>query len=369
MNSTMALTLLSLAIIGQPTGTIDASALVDVLESLQTDVKDFRCSFEGTSYFKSEDVKRQRKLKEDGLYNTFSGIFIWTRTGDTFVNTLHRYEPEGRIMREQIVIRSKKKEAERYLRNNDSPIGRGAIEDPSRVNANVAQCFGQIFLIDQIKRMIGTKGIEACVSEEMIEGQRLTVLSFSFQGLNQVYQRYWIDLQRGGHVVRYEDYAKGNVLVGRIEIKLASFRIDKRDVWMPVSGVCQGYAALDHGDKPAASKEPTSVEFIYAVAGTMEFNKHPGPETFKISYRPGGPITDNLRKLEYEFGQQKVPARLTQAETKRMLEEQIIKAEEQKAELVVSTSSPGIPWSTWFAIGFGLLVVISSVALWMQRWR
>ena len=40
--------------------------------------------------------------------------------------------------------------------------------------------------------------------------------------------------------------------------------------------------------------------------GTLVFNKHPGPETFNIKYKPGTPITDNLRKLEYEFGQQKV---------------------------------------------------------------
>ena len=38
----------------------------------------------------------------------------------------------------------------------------------------------------------------------------------------------------------------------------------------------------------------------------MEFNKRPGPEVFTIKYKPGTPISDNLRKLQYEFGQQKI---------------------------------------------------------------
>ena len=114
-------------------------------------------------------------------------------------------------------------------------------------------------------------------------------------------------------------------------------------------------------------KTPTVLDTIYVVDGTMEFNQHPGPEAFTIKHKPGTPVSDQLRKLSYEFGQQKIGAKPTKAEAERMLKEQLAKAEEQKSELVVASPSEGTDWTPWLTWGFGAAVAIASIALWNQR--
>ncbi len=310
--------------------------------------------------------KKNLGLGGDGLHDTFTGIFIRRSSGDTYVNCLHRYEPKGEILREQLVVRSKQGEAEHYVRDNDAPIGRGSIQDSSHVNAFRSGCLGFIFPADQIKRLMGTKGIECSIGDESAGGTLLKVLTFSFKGTNRVWQRFWIDLRRGGHTVRYEDYAAGNILVSRVDIKLDSFKVNGKEVWMPVSAVAEGHSELKDG-KPYYPKEPTSTEIIYINAGTIVFNTRPGAETFKISYKPGTPISDSLRKLEYEFGRQKVGPTVSKLEAEAMLKEQIAKAEAQKAELSVASSADSTDWSPWAACCFGMLALGSSLVLLIQR--
>ena len=60
---------------------------------------------------------------------------------------------------------------------------------------------------------------------------------------------------------------------------------------------------------------------------------------------------------------------MTRAEAEKTLKEQVAQAERQKAELVTASPSEGFDWTPWLAWGFGVLVVISSIALWIQRGR
>jgi hypothetical protein len=106
------------------------------------------------------------------------------------------------------------------------------------------------------------------------------------------------------------------------------------------------------------------------VGGTMEFNKHPGREVFTIKYKPGTPVSDNLRKLQYEFGQQKIGTKPTKAEAEAMLKEQLAKAEQQKSELVAAAPSRSFDWWTWLTWAFAAAVLGTSlVAFWVQRRR
>src|SRR5262249_18524228 len=144
--------------------------------------------------------------------------------------------------------------------------------------------------------------------------------------------RYWIDLSRGGLVVREENYQPGRRLASRLDIKLAPFKVGTKDVWMPVAGELSAYAATVD-KKPAVLKDRQLVDNIYVVDGTMQFNQHPGQEVFTIKYKTGTPVSDKLRKLQYEFGQQQISPEPTRAEVKKMLDEQVAMAEAQKTEL------------------------------------
>lgn len=345
----------------------DALSLVTLMESLQSEVKDFRCEYEGTVEFKNETVKKARKLKADGLDDTFSGVFIWKSGGDTYVNALHRHEPEGTINREQMVITKGK--AEHYLRQNDSPLGSAAITDPLFVNPDRSGSLGEIFLIDTMKRLMSMNDMAATVADEESEGRKLKVLTFTQKSSGWLFQRFWIDLRRGGHSVRRETYSANDALVGRATIDLARFQIDGSEVWMPVSGEIEGHASIKDG-KPYFPKEPTMIEKIYINSGTLEFNKRPPPSTFSINYKPGTPITDNLRRVQTEFGRQQVGRRVSKPETESMLRDQLAQAENQKKELVAGSPERNGPgWTSWLVWIFGSCALISSFALLILRRR
>ena len=163
--------------------------------------------------------------------------------------------------------------------------------------------------------------------------------------------RYWIDLHRNGHVVRQEEYLPPLGMASRLDITLGSFKVGGAQVWMPVSGETTGYTAL-LDKKAVIMDQPQSIEKIYVVGGTMEFNKHPKPEVFTIKYKPGTPVSDALRKLNYEFGQQKVAPRPTRSEVQEMLDEGIARAARQKSELVAASPGEGFDWTPWLDLGF-----------------
>lgn len=345
----------------------DALSLLNMIESLQAEVKDFRCEYEGTVVFKNEDVKKARKLKEDGLDESFSGVFIWKSGGDTYVNALHRHEPDGTINREQLIVTKDK--AVHDLRQNDSPLGSGAISDPLFVNPDRSGSLGEIFLIDTMKRLLSMKALAASVSDEESEGRKLKVLTFKLKSTGQLFQRFWIDLRRGGHPVRRETYSTNNALVGRNTIDLARFQVDGSEVWMPVSGEIEGHASIKDG-KPYFPKEPTMIEKVYINSGTLEFNKRPPPATFSIKYKPGTPITDNLRRVQTEFGRQQVGRRVSKPETESMLREQLANAENQRKELVAGSPERNGPgWTSWLVWIFGSCALIASLALLIARRR
>jgi hypothetical protein len=86
-----------------------------------------------------------------------------------------------------------------------------------------------------------------------------------------------------------------------------------------------------------------------------------------MKYKPGTPISDSLRKLTNEYDRQKISPRPTKIEAEKMLNDQIAKAEEQKSELVVYSSSEGFAWMPWMPWVFGGAVLASSAAVWAQR--
>lgn len=187
-----------------------------------------------------------------------------------------------------------------------------------------------------------------------------------FKGFNDVQMRFWVDLGRSGHIVRREVYGSGECLGSRTDIKLDAFKIGAKDVWMPVGGTTTTYEVVEDV-RLIYSKEVSWTGLIYAVGGSMVFNKHPGPEAFKVDYKLGTPISDKLRQMQTEFGRQKIDLRPSKADAKAMLESQVAQAENQKAELVAADPSSRDDWSHWLIWGLGGLTLAAVVGLFVQR--
>jgi hypothetical protein len=348
----------------------DARVLIETIESVQQPVEDFRCEFEGTTRFMGK-IAELPKDGDNGPHESFSGVFIWKRGGDIHSDSLKRRAVDGRVDQETLVVRAAQRQAEEYYRPNDAAIGHAVIKDPKLVKLSQHDCYASIFLLDTIKRDVTAENHEAWVSDDEIDGRPLKVLNIALRRTNvpnSLIGRYWIDLRRNGHVVRAEGYQSGQRMGGRLDIRLAPFRVGGVEVWMPVHGVRTGYVALVD-KKVVVTKDPTSVTTLYVVNGTMEFNKGPGPQVFTIKYKPGTPISDKLRKLQYEFGQQSLQPRPTKADVEGMLNDAIAKADAQKAMLVVAPQGGGLDWMSLMAWGFGAMLAVSSIALLIQRWR
>lgn len=70
---------------------------------------------------------------------------------------------------------------------------------------------------------------------------------------NEAYHLFWIDLERGGHPLRIENWLKGQRRY-RINVKLNSFKdLEGRAVWLPASGVFESFHwSGHHYDQPVA---------------------------------------------------------------------------------------------------------------------
>jgi hypothetical protein len=351
----------------------DVQTLMATIESLQAPIEDFRCEFEGTVHLKGDrarrELARQIPLAEDGLSESFSGVFVWKRGGDMYSDGLTRWAADNQVLRETLLMRMSEQHAELYGRRNDAPFGSARVVRPTELRAWLHNCLASIFLIDMLKQAVAAPNQEVSISDGEIGGRALKVLSIALRNVpNSLIARFWIDLRRNGHVVRKEGYQSGQRMGGRLDIKLAPYKIGDADVWMPVSG--ENVAYVDKVDKKVVvTKEPTSVSIIYVVDGTMEFNKRPGPEVFTIKYKPGTPISDKLRKLQYEFGSANINPRPSKAEVEKMLHEQIAKAKQQGSELVVASTPQGVDWGWWIGWGCGTTLAASSVVLLVQRRR
>jgi len=120
---------------------------------------------------------------------------------------------------------------------------------------------------------------------------------------DHLFSRYYVDLSRGGHVIRSTSYFAGGGLQGQADVKFSSFRVAGKEVWMPISVERFGSVALNRKDMtPYLTRKPTSREKIVVVGGTMAFNTNPSRDTFTLDYTPETPISDQRRKMTTEFG-------------------------------------------------------------------
>jgi len=96
-------------------------------------------------------------------------------------------------------------------------------------------------------------------------------------------EAYWLDLERDGNVLKFEDYTKGQ-LRGRIdEITLGLITGPTGEqVWIPVKGRDRSFLNL-HG----TSKSPTVEELYTIVNGTVELNRGLPDSRFSIDAVPG----------------------------------------------------------------------------------
>ncbi len=335
---------------GDDPGAEKVRALFATIESLQKPVEDFRCEFEETIRFNGI-LGEQNRVGKDGLFERASGVYIRKAGGDIRVESLvvietMRGRPDfGAVAWHSAALRAREKLAEYENRNNEqtsASVGFGNKKDELVWNEGL----GRLFPLARIKADAAAGHYALEVSDGTLEGRAVKVLRLIIENMpGRIYGKCFIDLERNGHVVRVEHYSANNALSGWLDVELARFKVGDRAVWMLVCGESIGLMANGDG-QPVLLKEPQSIMKLRVVEGTMEFNKHPGPQVITVRSKPDLPRTESFRKLENEFARQQVnlnPANARALDAAR--------------------------FRPWIAATMGALVLVCCVGVWIWTRR
>jgi hypothetical protein len=129
------------------------------------------------------------------------------------------------------------------------------------------------------------------------------------------------------------------------------------------------YVEKTNADQAAEDRVLLTVK-TYVIRGSMAINEGVDGKRLRVSAKMGDPISDHIRKLQGEFGQQKIDPFPTRAEAEAMLKQQLAEAEKQGR--ILQASSPrrdGPGWlATWGPVGFGVTALVAAgLVLWQRR--
>ncbi|CAN5642719.1 hypothetical protein BH23PLA1_BH23PLA1_31160 [soil metagenome] len=353
---------------------IERHQLAQLIEGARADVGNISFYFEGTYTVPGERERQSLRLGPDGVKFSYSGTYSRRADGATRVESYlfnHRTETASHYLvanrDDALTVSAKKDDAERASVTIQKPGG----EDFKRIGS-----IGQVLLADVVIDYARSTYRYEFEGFKKLDGHDCVVVRFSLtrddslpreQGISDV---YWIDLQRGGHVLRHERYLGTNVGGATTNIKLASFRSpDGATVWLPVSGQVEGRISRDPGPPPKRiyTNHPIYIEAYQVVPSSVRINQGLQDEDFTVRPRTGDIVSDHLKKAQYEFGQYVIrskepkPRPLTDAEIESKLEMMLSDAEVMAGELkATSVQRRGTTWlqrTPWIVGGLAAAAV------------
>jgi hypothetical protein len=348
-------------------GKSELGALFAAIDSLQKPVEDFRCEVEGTSHFRGKLASINR-VDADGLFEKWSGIYLWKRGGFVRSESLSGLPSYGMYSRHSVSARIPEKIAEYEIRPDDDP--RTVISAGIKKLKDVHiwdEGLGHLFLIDKMKWQAANDGFELSVADGALEGHPLKIVNVRLKGLkDMLVGRYFVDLRRSGQVVRVQHYIS-NSLSGWLDITLAPFKVGDAEVWMPIYGLSVGLMALENGG-PILLKETQSIRQTRVVAGSIKFNERLGLDVFTNRYKPSPPQSELYRTLQAAYSAQSVAGpRETGVENApgRLPDPAPLNAAKEPN---AGRSTSGNP-RAWMVVGCGTAVLLIALAAILARMR
>lgn len=220
--------------------------------------------------------------------------------------------------------------------------------------------YRKIWLADQVEKLAESpyqyeyEGIQRVDGEECVVARFRLTVDDSIPKDKTVSLLFWVDLKRGGHVVRHEQRHRGENLAGLTIIRLGRFERGRgRVAWLPISGRAEGRMTSRDG-KRVFLDTPVFYETYDMNPVTLRLDGGLEDDAFKVEARAGDSVSDELRKAKYEFGQYMVRSnaatrRPTDAEIKtnldRMLKDSAVMAHELKAS---SPLREGPGWTSYW---------------------
>ena len=166
---------------------------------------------------------------------------------------------------------------------------------------------------------------------------------------------FWVDLNRGGHVIRREHCFPGDKIAEATTIELRSFEPRPgRLVWLPSSGKVESFLTASKDMEPVFLDKPIVRTNYMMLPNTLRVDQGLKDSYFSVNPRRGDVVSDQIKKAEYEYGQYMIrPKTVTReptdaevkAELDRMLNDSKVMANELKA--TSPTQEQSIWWMLW----------------------
>lgn len=346
---------------GQP---IDDHQLLRAIDALQAPLRDFYCEYEGERLEDKEVVGN-----ESGRYRLYSGKFKFKQY-DKFINNIYndflatRINPQRRLSTETLLATEAKFQV---FNRADGATGGGLTRHVTASDLDITGSYGRIFLVRCLRELLkyskkrlvyeGTEEIDGapCERYAIVLGREPYPIETG------LVDRFWIDMGRNGHVLRHEEWNKGQLLTTASEIVLEDFGVGGDTIWLPVSGTV----------KSVDGDVTNSVENYRVLHGSVKINRGIRDAEFSIKYPVGTPISDHLRGVVYEFGQDRRPPPEDVTDAQARLQEALRKAQDTRSELVAASWSRGgwTNWAFWAPFSVFLAGALATVALSIARAR
>jgi hypothetical protein len=341
---------------------VEDQQLLRMIDALQSPLSSLYCEYEGE---RLED--KQAVGNDTGLYQRYSGIFRY-KAKDKYVNDIYldylanKINPKRRIATQSIL--STESGTQIFSRANGSS-GMVEARHVTSVDFEVTGSYGTIFLVRSLrenlkfdKKRLVVEGTEVvggtpCERYAIVMGEK----PYSIE--TGLVERYWVDFSRNGHVLKKEWWNGGRLLNVVSEIELKSYGGESERVWIPVKGKSTN---LYNGVK-------TSEEYYRVLQGSVRVGGIIPDRQFTVRYPVGTPISDQLKGVFYEFGQDRRPPPETSSEAQARLNENLAKAAEGRAELVAASWSRGgwINWALWGPLFASLVAAVFALVLYVVR--
>jgi hypothetical protein len=239
------------------------------------------------------------------------------------------------------------------------PAGLGAMTGPNSIDG-----FLFFWLFRSIKD-IGPWGYEQLGWEE-VDGRRCLKVKLNWApGFKDWYRIFWVDLERGGHPLKVEDYNEKGMTARLDRVILQQFPLGTSGerAWLPVSGVIESF---DWGGE--SQTEPVIRSTMQVLDGSVVLNAGLPDSVFKLDpSNPGKPLTAREVQGPIRQAYLEQPSRQTRVNMKGVDEnvDRLVAEAEKQGEAL---EAPALSRTTWtgtritqvvlFGVGAALLAAV-----------
>ncbi|MGO9464970.1 MAG: hypothetical protein ACLQIB_08020 [Isosphaeraceae bacterium] len=353
---------------GQDAAQLDREQLVRLIEASRSDILDFAFEYEGSYAFPREQERESQGLGPDGIQLSYSGTYARRKDGAALAET-YTFNHLTKVASHSVITTINGR-TESSAQSGKQTKAKVAIRRAAPADFDLTGNYGHILCTDSVLGMARSQLVYEYGGIRDLDSRKCVVVRFwhtedpAAPKGKLISDVFWIDLERGGNVLRYEQRWGKDLAKVNTGIRLELFRAPSgRTVWLPVCGQSEGHLSVDKSNlrKRIFTTEPVYIARYDLIPVSLRLEQGLKDDRFSVKAKSGDVVTDELRRARYEFGQylirgqEKKAKATTDSEIKagldRMLSDSDVLARELTASSVERSGTPWASWIPWVVAG------------------